>query len=67
MGRAGTGYRSYVLMLEEVARVFHGHVPAAGGANSAVQAPGCCLFGTDARRKNIWRRMATGETLERFA
>src|SRR6202140_3063972 len=56
---------SYVLMLEEVARVFTAMSTALGVTNSAVQAP-LMLFGTDAQKKKYLRRMATGETLGAF-
>jgi len=65
MGRAGTGYVSYALMLEEVARVFTAMSTAISVTNSAVQAP-LMLFGTDAQKKKYLRRMATGETLGAF-
>ena len=56
---------SYVLMLEEVARVFTAMSTAIGVTNSAVQAP-LLAFGNDAQKKKYMRRMATGETLGAF-
>jgi alkylation response protein AidB-like acyl-CoA dehydrogenase len=56
---------SYVLMLEEVARVFTALSTALGVTNSAVQAP-LLLFGSEAQKKKYLRRMATGETLGAF-
>jgi butyryl-CoA dehydrogenase len=64
-GGPGLDTVSYVLMLEEVARVFTAMSTAIGVANSAVQAP-LLLFGTDAQKKKYLRRMATGETLGAF-
>src|SRR5260370_33877461 len=61
-GGPGLDAVSYVLMLEEVARVFTAMSTALGGANSAVQAP-LLLFGTEAPKKKYLRGMATGETL----
>ena len=64
-GGPGLDTVSYVLMLEEVARVFTAMSTALGVTNSAVQAP-LLLFGTDAQKKKYLRRMATGETLGAF-
>jgi len=64
-GGAGFDTVSYVLMLEEVARVFTAMSTALGVTNSAVQAP-LLLFGTEAQKKKYLRRMATGETLGAF-
>jgi len=64
-GGPGFDTVSYVLMLEEVARVFTALSTALGVTNSAVQAP-LLLFGTDAQKKKYLRRMATGETLGAF-
>ena len=64
-GGPGLDTISYVLMLEEVARVFTAMSTALGVTNSAVQAP-LLLFGTDAQKKKYLRRMATGETLGAF-
>ena len=64
-GGPGLDTISYVLMLEEVARVFTAMSTALGVTNSAVQAP-LLLFGTEAQKKKYLRRMATGETLGAF-
>jgi len=64
-GGPGLDTVSYVLMLEEVARVFTAMSTAIGVTNSAVQAP-LLMFGTDAQKKKYLRRMATGETLGAF-
>src|ERR1700731_4029014 len=64
-GGPGLDTVSYVLMLEEVARVFTAMSTAIGVTNSAVQAP-LMLFGTEAQKKKYLRRMATGETLGAF-
>jgi len=64
-GGPGFDHVSYVLMLEEVARVFTALSTALGVTNSAVQAP-LLLFGTEAQKKKYLRRMATGETLGAF-
>jgi alkylation response protein AidB-like acyl-CoA dehydrogenase len=64
-GGPGLDTVSYVLMLEEVARVFTAMSTALGVTNSAVQAP-LLMFGTDAQKKKYLRRMATGETLGAF-
>src|SRR6266850_4526223 len=64
-GGPGLDTVSYVLMLEEVARVYTAMSTALGVTNSAVQSP-LMLFGTDAQKKKYLRRMATGETLGAF-
>jgi alkylation response protein AidB-like acyl-CoA dehydrogenase len=64
-GGPGFDTVSYVLMLEEVARVFTAMSTALGVTNSAVQAP-LLLFGTEAQKKKYLPRMATGETLGAF-
>ncbi len=64
-GGPGLDTVSYVLMLEEVARVFTAMSTAIGVTNSAVQSP-LLLFGTEAQKKKYLRRMATGETLGAF-
>ncbi len=64
-GGAGLDTISYVLMLEEVARVFTAMSTALGVTNSAVQAP-LMMFGNEAQKKKYLRRMATGETLGAF-
>ena len=64
-GGPGLDTVSYVLMLEEVARVFTAMSTALGVTNSAVQVP-LLMFGTEAQKKKYLRRMATGETLGAF-
>jgi alkylation response protein AidB-like acyl-CoA dehydrogenase len=64
-GGPGLDTISYVLMLEEVARVHTAMSTAIGVTNSAVQAP-LLMFGNDAQKKKYLRRMATGETLGAF-
>jgi alkylation response protein AidB-like acyl-CoA dehydrogenase len=64
-GGPGLDTVSYVLMLEEVARVFTAMSTALGVTNSAVQAP-LMMFGNEAQKKKYLRRMATGETLGAF-
>jgi butyryl-CoA dehydrogenase len=56
---------SYVLMLEEVARVFTAMSTALGVTNSAVQVPLLC-FGTDKQKQKYLRRLASGEILGAF-
>jgi alkylation response protein AidB-like acyl-CoA dehydrogenase len=64
-GGPGLDTVSYVLMLEEVARVFTAMSTALGVTNSAVQAP-LLMFGNEAQKKKYLRPMATGETLGAF-
>src|SRR5947199_1429866 len=64
-GGPGLDTVSYVVMREEVARVFTAMSPALGVTNSAVQAP-LMLFGTEAQKKKYLRPLATGETLGAF-
>jgi butyryl-CoA dehydrogenase len=64
-GGPGLDTISYVLMLEEVARVFTAMSTAISVTNSAVQVP-LMMFGTEAQKKKYLRRMATGETLGAF-
>jgi butyryl-CoA dehydrogenase len=64
-GGPGLDTVSYVLMLEEVARVHTAMSTAIGVTNSAVQAP-LLMFGNDAQKKKYLRCMATGETLGAF-
>src|SRR6516225_751120 len=64
-GGPGLDTVSYVLMLEEVARVHTAMSTAIGVTNSAVQAP-LVIFGNEAQKKKYLRRMATGETLGAF-
>jgi alkylation response protein AidB-like acyl-CoA dehydrogenase len=56
---------SYVLMLEEVARVYTAMSTALGVTNSAVQVP-LLQFGTDAQKQKYLKRLATGEILGSF-
>lgn len=64
-GGAGFDHVSYVLMLEEVARVFTALSTALGVTNSAVQVP-LMLFGNDAQKKKYLGRLASGEMLGAF-
>ena len=64
-GGPGLDTISYVLMLEEVARVDAAMATSLGVTNSAVQVP-LLTFGTDAQKKKYLRRLATGEILGAF-
>jgi butyryl-CoA dehydrogenase len=64
-GGPGLDTVSYVLMLEEVARVDAAMSTSLGVTNSAVQVP-LLGFGTDAQKKKYLRRLATGEILGAF-
>src|SRR3981189_2592850 len=64
-GGPGLDTVSYVLMLEEVSRVYTAMSTALGVTNSAVQAP-LLQFGTDAQKKKYLRRLASGEILGSF-
>ena len=64
-GGPGLDTLSYVLMLEEVARVDAGMATSLGVTNSAVQVP-LMKFGTEAQKKKYLRRLATGEILGAF-
>src|SRR5439155_7085650 len=64
-GGPGLDTVSYVLMLEEVARVHCPMSTARGVTNSAVQVP-LLMFGNEAQKRKYLRRMATGETLGAF-
>src|SRR5712692_8381188 len=64
-GGAGLDTVSYVLMLEEVARVDAAMATSLGVTNSAVQVP-LLGFGTEAQKKKYLRRLATGEILGAF-
>jgi butyryl-CoA dehydrogenase len=64
-GGPGLDTISYVLMLEEVARVDAAMATSLGVTNSAVQVP-LLAFGTDDQKKKYLRRLATGETLGAF-
>src|SRR5215813_15346691 len=56
---------SYVLMLEEVSRVYTAMSTALGVTNSAVQVP-ILKFGTDAQKQKYLKRLASGEILGSF-
>src|SRR5499425_3420974 len=64
-GGAGMDTLSYVLMLEEVSRVYTAMSTALGVTNSAVQAP-LNQFGTPAQKEKYLRRLASGEILGSF-
>ena len=64
-GGPGLDTVSYVLMLEEVARVDAAMATSLSVTNSAVQAP-LLAFGNDAQKKKYLRRMASGEILASF-
>jgi butyryl-CoA dehydrogenase len=64
-GEAGFDTISYVLMLEEVARVHAALATALSVTNSAVQIP-LLMFGTDAQKKRYLRRLASGEIIGSF-
>jgi butyryl-CoA dehydrogenase len=64
-GGPGLDTVSYVLMLEEAARVDAAMATSLGVTNSAVQGP-LLTFGTDAQKKKYLRRLATGEILGAF-
>jgi butyryl-CoA dehydrogenase len=64
-GGPGLDTVSYVLMLEEVARVDAAMATSLSVTNSAVQAP-FLAFGSDAQKKKYLRRLATGEILGAF-
>src|SRR5258706_14103988 len=64
-GGPGLDIVSYVLMLEEGARVFTAMSTALGVTNSAVQAP-LAEFGTQLQKKKYLKRLASGEILAAF-
>jgi alkylation response protein AidB-like acyl-CoA dehydrogenase len=64
-GGGGLDTISYVLMLEEVARVDAAMATSLGVTNSAVQVP-LLGFGNDAQKKKYLSRMASGEMLGAF-
>jgi butyryl-CoA dehydrogenase len=64
-GGAGFDTISYVLMLEEVARVHTALATALSVTNSAVQIP-LLMFGTDAQKTRYLRRLASGEIIASF-
>src|SRR5882757_10135095 len=59
-GGPGLDTVSYVLMIEEVARVYAAVSTALGVTNSAVQVP-LLQFGTDAQKQKYLKRLASGE------
>jgi alkylation response protein AidB-like acyl-CoA dehydrogenase len=64
-GGPGLDTVSYVLMLEEVSRVYTAMSTALGVTNSAVQVP-LLQFGTDAQKRKYLKRLASGEILGSF-
>jgi len=64
-GGPGLDTVSYVLMLEEVARVYTAMSTALGVTNSAVQAP-LHEFGTNQQKQKYLKRLASGEILGSF-
>jgi butyryl-CoA dehydrogenase len=64
-GGPGLDHTSYVLMLEEVARVDTAMSTSLGVTNSAVQVP-LLKFGSEAQRKKYLPRLASGEILGSF-
>ena len=64
-GGPGLDHVSYVLMLEEVARVDCAMSTSLGVTNSAVQIP-LLKFGSDAQKKKYLTRLASGEILGSF-
>jgi butyryl-CoA dehydrogenase len=64
-GGPGLDAISYVLMLEEVARVDAAMATSLSVTNSAVQVP-LLAFGRDDQKKKYLRRLATGEILGSF-
>jgi alkylation response protein AidB-like acyl-CoA dehydrogenase len=64
-GGPGLDTISYVLMLEEVARIDAAMATSLSVTNSAVQVP-LLNFGNDAQKKKYIRRLATGEILGAF-
>jgi|SRR5579859_46435 len=64
-GGPGLDTLSFVLMMEEVARVDAGLATSLGVTNSAVQGP-LLKFGTDEQKKKYLRRLASGEMIGAF-
>ena len=64
-GGPGLDTVSYVLMLEEVARIYAALSTALSVTNSAAQIP-LLTFGTDAQKKKYMPRLASGEILGAF-
>jgi butyryl-CoA dehydrogenase len=64
-GGPGLDTISYVLMIEEVARVYTAMSTALGVTNSAVQIP-LLQFGSEAQKQKYLKRLASGEILGSF-
>jgi butyryl-CoA dehydrogenase len=64
-GGPGLDTVSYVLMIEEIARVYTAMSTALGVTNSAVQGP-LLQFGTAAQKQKYLKRLASGEILGSF-
>ena len=64
-GGPGLDTVSYVLMIEEVARVYTAMSTALGVTNSAVQIP-ILQFGTEQQKRKYLKRLASGEILGSF-
>src|ERR1700676_3128503 len=64
-GGPGLDAISYVLMLEEVARIDAAMATALGVTNSAVKIP-LLNFGSETQKKKYLQRLATGEILGAF-
>ena len=64
-GGPGLDTVSYVLMIEEVARVYAAMSTALGVTNSAVQIP-LLQFGSDGQKQKYLKRLAMGEILGSF-
>lgn len=64
-GGPGLDTVSYVLMIEEVARVYTAMSTALGVTNSAVQIP-LLQFGNEAQKQKYLKRLASGEILGSF-
>lgn len=64
-GGPGLDTISYVLMIEEVARMFVAMSTALAVTNSAVQAP-LLAFGSEVQKRKYLKRLATGEILGAF-
>jgi len=64
-GGPGLDAISYVLMIEEVARIDAAMATSLSVTNSAVQVP-LLTFGSDAQKKKYLHRLATGEILGSF-
>src|SRR5437870_8899632 len=64
-GGPGLDTVSYVVMLEEVARVYTSMSTALGVTNSAVQMP-LLQFGSETQKQKYLKRLASGEILGSF-